>query len=127
MIKAFKADHSITVVDFKSKVTQKNVKLTVESLKAPSHEAKSVKEGLVYEYNNIHINLDNENIDKAIVRFKVKREWIISNNINTMQLQQYIHNDWALMPTNGIGQDEKYLFFEVYVPSFSVPFAIVGM
>ena len=127
VLKAFEAEHSITVIDFKSKVTQKNVKLTIESLNAPSQEAKSVKEGLVYEYNNIHINLDDENIEKAVVRFKVRRDWIIKNNISTMQLQQYINDDWAIMPTKKIGQDAKFLFYEVYVPSFSLPFAIVGM
>jgi len=96
-------------------------------LNAPFQEAKSVKNGLVYEYNNIHINLDNEYIENAAVRFKVKRDWIIKNNINTMQLQHYIHDDWVVLPTTGIGQDARYLFFEVYIPSFSLPFAIVGM
>ncbi len=127
VVKAFEANHSITIVDFKSKITQKNVKLTVESLNAPLQEAKSVKDGVVYEYNNIHINLDNEYIEKATVRFKVKRDWIIKNNINTMQLQQYIHDDWAVLPTTGVSQDARYLFFEVYIPSFSLPFAIVGL
>jgi PGF-pre-PGF domain-containing protein len=127
VLKAFEAEHSITVIDFKSKVTQKNVKLTIESLNAPSREAKSVNEGLVYEYNNIHINLDDENIEKAVVRFKVRRDWIIKNNISTMQLQQYIHDEWAIIPTKKISQDAKFLFYEVYVPSFSLPFAIVGM
>jgi len=127
IIKAFEANHSITVIDFKSKVTQKNVKLTVESLNAPSQEAKPIKNELVYEYNNIHINLENEYIEKAVVRFKVRRDWILKNNINLMQLQQYIHDDWTVLPTEVIGQDARYLFFEVYVPSFSLPFAIVGI
>ncbi len=127
IIKAFEANHSITVIDFKSKVTQKNVKLTVESLNAPSQEAKPIKNELVYEYNNIHINLENESIEKAVVRFKVRRDWILKNNINIMQLQQYIHDDWTVLPTEVIGQDARYLFFEVYVPSFSLPFAIVGI
>jgi PGF-pre-PGF domain-containing protein len=127
VVKAFEANHSITIVDFKSKITQKNVKLTVESLNAPLQEAKSVKDGVVYEYNNIHINLDNEYIENAVVKFKVKRDWIIRNNINIMQLQQYIHDDWAVLPTTGVSQDARYLFFEVYIPSFSLPFAIVGM
>jgi len=127
IIKAFEANHSITVIDFKSKVTQKNVKLTVESLNAPSQEAKPIKNELVYEYNNIHINLENEYIEKAVVRFKVRRDWILKNNINIMQLQQYIHDDWTVLPTEVIGQDAKYLFFEVYAPSFSLPFAIVGI
>jgi PGF-pre-PGF domain-containing protein len=127
IIKAFEANHSITVIDFKSKVTQKNVKLTVESLNAPSQEAKPIKNELVYEYNNIHINLENEYIEKAVVRFKVRRDWILKNNINIMQLQQYIHDDWTVLPTEVIGQDARYLFFEVYAPSFSLPFAIVGI
>jgi PGF-pre-PGF domain-containing protein len=127
MVKSFEANHSITVVDFKSKVTQKNVKLTVESLNAPSRDAKSVKNGLVYEYNNININLDNEYIEKAVVRFKVMRDWIIKNNISTIQMQQYIHDDWAILPTREIGQDAKYQFYEAYVSSFSLPFVIVGM
>jgi PGF-pre-PGF domain-containing protein len=127
MIKAFETNHSITVIDFKSKVTQRNVELTIESLNAPSQEAEPVKEGLVYEYNNIHINLENENIEKAVVRFKVRRDWILKNNINIMQLLQYIHDDWTVLPAEVIGQDARYLFFEVYVPSFSLPFAIVGI
>jgi len=127
VLKAFEAEHSITVVDFKSKVTKKNVKLTIESLNAPSQETKPVKEGLVYEYNNIHINLDDVYFEKAVIRFKVRRDWIIKNNISTMQLQQYIHNDWAIMPTKKIGQDARYLFYEVYLSSFSFPFAIIGM
>ncbi len=55
-------------------------------------------------FTSVYFSNRRKNIKKAVVRFKVSPDWIIKNNISTIQLQQYIHDDWVVMPTKGIGQ-----------------------
>ncbi|MCL7415735.1 MAG: PGF-pre-PGF domain-containing protein [ANME-2 cluster archaeon] len=127
VIKAFDSEHSINVIDFRSGITKKDVKITIELLKEHSYKAESIKDGLVYEFDTISVDIPDEYIENAVIRFKINRDWITNHKIRTVQVEQFIYNNWAIMPTKRIGQDAKYLFYEVYVPSFSVPFAIVGV
>ncbi|MDF1557473.1 MAG: PGF-pre-PGF domain-containing protein [ANME-2 cluster archaeon] len=127
VIKAFDSEHSINVIDFRSGITKKDVKITIELLKEHSYKAEPIKDGLVYEFDNISVDIPDEYVENAVIRFKINRDWITNHKIRTVQVEQFIYNDWAIMPTKRIGQDAKYLFYEVYVPSFSVPFAIVGV
>ena len=127
IIKAFQADHSINVIEFRSKVTQNDARLTVEQLKAPSKRAIPIEDQLVYESINIHTDISDDHIENAVIRFNVKREWIIDHNIYTIQLREFVNGNWNNIPTKRIGHDTHYLFYEAQVNAFSVPFAIGGI
>ncbi|MDF1530966.1 MAG: PGF-pre-PGF domain-containing protein [Methanosarcinales archaeon] len=126
VIKAFDSKHSINVIDFRSKISKKDVKITIELLKEHSVKAGPITEGLVYEFDNIGLNIHDEAVDKAVIRFKIDREWITQNKIRNVQLELFVNGKWDIITIKGIGQDAMYLFFEASVPSLSVPIAIVG-
>lgn len=127
VIKAFDSQHSINVIDFRSKITKKDVKITIELLKEHSVMAGPITEGLVYEFDNIGLNITDEDVDKAVIRFKTDREWITQNKIRNVQLEQFVNGKWDIITIRGIGQDANYLFYEANVPSLSVAIAIVGI
>ena len=127
VIKAFDSQHSINVIDFRSKITKKDVKITIELLKEHSVMAGPIMEGLVYEFDNIGLNITDEDVDKAVIRFKTEREWITQNKIRNVQLEQFVNGRWDIITIKGIGQDANYLFYEANVPSLSVAIAIVGI
>ncbi|MCG7850348.1 MAG: PGF-pre-PGF domain-containing protein, partial [ANME-2 cluster archaeon] len=111
---------------FRSKITKKDVKITIELLKEHSVMAGPVTKGLVYEYDNIELNLTDEDVDNAVIRFKIDWEWITQNKILNVQLEQFVNGKWDIIIIKEIGQDAEYLFYEANVPSLSMPFAIVG-
>lgn len=122
---AFDSEHNITVLDFISRVSKCNVLITVESLKE-HRSVKPVGDCIIYQYCNIWVDLTNENIENAVVGFKVKRDWMTSNNVISAQLREFTRGNWTLLPTKRIGKDEQYFFFEAKVPALSVPFAVTG-
>ena len=127
VIKAFDSEHSINVIDFRSKITQKDVKITIELLKEHSVMAEPISEGLVYEFDNIGLNVPSEAVDEVVIRFKVGREWVTDNKIRAVELEQFINGGWDIVTSKRIGQDARYLFYEANVFSLSMPFAIVGI
>jgi PGF-pre-PGF domain-containing protein len=126
VIKAFDSQHSINVIDFRSKITKKDVKITIELLKEHSVMAGPITEGVVYEFDNIGLNITDEDVDKAVIRFKIDREWITQNKIRNVQLEQFLNGKWDIITIKGIGQDATFLFYEANVPSLSMAIAIVG-
>jgi len=126
VIKAFDSKHSINVIDFRSKITKKDMKITIELLKEHSVKTGPLTEGLAYEFDNIKLNIPDEAVDKAVIRFKIDRKWITQNKIRNVQLEQFAKGKWNNITIKGIGQDAKYLFFEANVSSLSVSIAIVG-
>ncbi|MCL7413638.1 MAG: PGF-pre-PGF domain-containing protein [ANME-2 cluster archaeon] len=127
VIKAFDSKHSINVIDFRSKITKKDVTITIELLKDHSVKTFPITEGLVYEFDTIGINIPDEAIDKAVIRFKIDQDWITQNKIQNVQLEMFINGAWDIITIKGIGQDTKYLFYEANVPSLSAAIAIVGI
>ncbi len=126
VIKVFDSEHSISVIDFKSGISKKDANITIELLKEKSEISEPISEGLVYEFDNIWLNVPDAAIDKAYVRFKIDRKWITQNKIQNVHLEQFFGGKWDILTAKGIGLDAKYRFYEVYVPYLSVHFAIVG-
>lgn len=127
VIKAFDSKHSINVIDFRSKITKNDVKITLELLKEHSIRTGPIAEGLAYEFDTVEINIPDEAIDKAVIRFKIDQEWITQNKIRNVQLELFANGTWDIISINRIGQDARYLFFEANVPSLSASIAIVGI
>lgn len=127
VIKAFDSKHSINVIDFRSKITKNDVKITIELLKEHSIRTGPITEGLAYEFDTVGINVPDEAVDKAVIRFKIDQEWITQNKIRNVQLELFANGTWDSISINRIGQDARYVFFEANVPSLSAAIAIIGI
>lgn len=128
IMKSIDSQHCISVVDFKSKVDKDDAELKIELLKRSSRLATPIisKHKMVYESINIWVNVSEDDIEAPSIRFKINRNWVDSNNILTVQLQQYINGTWNIIPTKRISQDSNHIFYEAYITKISAPFAVVG-
>jgi PGF-pre-PGF domain-containing protein len=121
----------IKYIQLDSKETLEKTTAVVENLKGKSSMAISEPEGKVYKYVNIWIGNSNyansNNIENAVVGFKVSKGWIKENDINikSIVLQHSNGNDWNSLPTKNINEDKRYIYCEAETPSFS-PFAITA-
>jgi len=81
---------------------------------------------IVARYLEIKTQTSGENIDHAVIEFKLEKSWITANNIdeNTVQLMRY-KNGWQPLPTRKIREDVNYVYYSAETPGFSV-FAIGG-
>lgn len=83
--------------------------------------------GIPYSYFNITAtNLTANVAVTAKIEFKVNKLWIIDNNINetTIKLSRYNEN-WTVLPTSKLSEDEVSFYFEAETAGFSL-FAISG-
>jgi PGF-pre-PGF domain-containing protein len=128
IIKSIDSQHSINVIDFKSKVNKDDVEIKIELLKRTSRLATPIKSKhkMVYESVNIWVNVSEDDIEEPSIKLKVNRNWVNSNNILTVQLQQYVNGTWNIIPTKRLSQDANNIFYEAFVTKISAPFAIVG-
>ncbi|MCO5383139.1 MAG: TIGR04279 domain-containing protein [Methanosarcina barkeri] len=129
--KFIKEATSVDYVKFNSKKTAGKITTIVEDLKGRSSLTLSEPADEIYKYINIWIGNggfpNSKNIEDAIVGFRVSKEWITENNINTdtIVLQHFNENDWNSLPTKKLSENEEYIYFESEIPSFS-PFAITA-
>jgi methanogen extracellular protein (TIGR04279 family)/PGF-pre-PGF domain-containing protein len=129
--KFIKEATSVDYVKFNSKKTAGKITTIVEDLKGRSSLTLSEPADEIYKYINIWIGNggfpNSKNIEDAIVGFRVSKEWITENNINTetIVLQHFKENDWNSLPTKKLSENEEYIYFESEIPSFS-PFAITA-
>ena len=129
--KFMKGATSVDYVKFNSKKTAGKITTIVEDLKGKSSLTLSEPEDEIYKYINIWIGnggfANSKNIENAVVGFRVSKEWITENNINTdtIVLQHFNENDWNSLPTKKLSENEEYIYFESETPSFS-PFAITA-
>ncbi len=85
----------------------------------------------VYKFINIWVGTSGfatpDNIENAVVEFKVEKSWIQNNNIDKASITLNRFNDakWDTLPTNLSGEDDQYLYFTAQTPGFS-SFAITG-
>ncbi|MGA9187702.1 MAG: PGF-pre-PGF domain-containing protein [Methanosarcina sp.] len=84
---------------------QERLQTIIEDLKGRSSLTLSEPEDEIYKYINIWIGnggfANPKNIENAAVGFRVSKEWITENNINTdtIVLQHFNENDWNSLPT----------------------------
>ena len=129
--KFIKGATSVEYVKFNAKKTAGKITTIVEDLKGRSSLTLSEPEDEIYKYLNIWIGnggfANPKNIENAVVGFRVSKEWIIENNINTdtIVLQHFNEHDWNSLPTKKLSENEEYIYFESETPSFS-PFAITA-
>jgi PGF-pre-PGF domain-containing protein len=123
---------SIVSLNFDSKKTVGKTTTVVEMLKNKSTLTKETPEGEVYNYLNIWVGnggygSDEDNLENAVVNFKVEKAWIKDKSIDksSIVLNRYSDKKWNALPTTSLSEDDKYLYFKAETPRFS-PFAITG-
>lgn len=122
---------AIGYVEFNAKKTAGRITTTIEELKGKSSLTPTDPEGEVYKHLNIWVGsggfANSNNIENAIVGFRVSKEWMTENHINmdTVILQHFSGEQWNSLETEKVGEDDEYLYFEAETPGFS-PFAITA-
>ncbi|MBN2042331.1 MAG: PGF-pre-PGF domain-containing protein, partial [Candidatus Aenigmarchaeota archaeon] len=114
------------------KITVKNeaktVTITITKLnEKPADVTHDLTGKKVYQYVTIEkTNLENDNIEKSTIRFKVPKGWISQNGIDkaTITLNRYV-SGWQALATRLLSEDDDNVYYEADTPGFSV-FAISG-
>jgi len=126
MISLGKDRIDITHFQFKLKNQRSSVSLRIEQLGGkPSPLPKP--SGEVYSYIQINTsNITDENLEYAKLAFRVKKEWVNNNSIDTslVYLNRYT-NAWIKLNTELVNESSNYFNFESDSPGFSY-FAITG-
>jgi PGF-pre-PGF domain-containing protein len=118
-------------ISFYSKTTVGKTTTIVEMLIDQSTLVSEPPADEVYKFINIWAGnggvVTPDNIENAVVNFKVDKSWIQDKNIekSSIILNRYNDTKWNALPTNLSGEDDKYLYFTAETPGFS-PFAITG-
>jgi len=118
-------------ISFDSKKTAGKTTTIVEMLKNQSTLVSSQPSDEIYKFINIWVGnsgfATSDNIENAIVCFKVEKSWIQDQNIDksSITLNRYDDTKWDALPTNISGEDDKYLYFSAKTSGFS-SFAITG-
>ncbi len=116
---------SITASNEKSGVS---LKVSQANLASGASLPVSQSTGKVYKQLSINKQgIENEDIAKALVRFKVSNVWMINNSINpeSVALYRYSGGSWETLPTKTISSDTKQHYYESESPGFSI-FVIAG-
>jgi PGF-pre-PGF domain-containing protein len=118
-------------ISFDSKKTVGMTTTIVEMLINQSTLVSEPPSDEVYKYLNIWVGNNGfaapDNIENAIVYFKVEKSWIQDKNIDKsfITLNRFNDTKWDALPTSLTGEDDKYLYFAAKTPGFS-SFAITG-
>ncbi|MFH0711026.1 MAG: PGF-pre-PGF domain-containing protein [Candidatus Aenigmatarchaeota archaeon] len=107
-----------------------NVQITVKETTQPSSANLVIgsADGSVYKYLEISkTNIQDADISKVKIKFKVEKSWLTANNIdkNTVALSRLVGTSWVKLPTTITSEDATYVYFEAESPGLSV-FAISG-
>lgn len=121
----------IESINVEVKNTVNNVQITVKesSLPAGANAAISSAQGAVYKYLEItKVNIQDADISKVKIKFKVEKSWADANNIDvsTIALNRLVGNSWTKLTTTLTGQDATYYYFESESSGLSI-FAITGV
>ena len=123
---------AIVYLSFDSKKTAGKTTTIVEMLRNQSILTPDAPQGEVYNYLNIWVGnggygSDKNNLENAVICFKVEKSWVQDKNIDqsSITLNRYSNKTWEQLPVSLLKEDNKYLYFTARTPGFS-PFAITG-
>jgi PGF-pre-PGF domain-containing protein len=124
----------IRYVEFDAKKTLGKITTIVEMLKGQSKLVPSLPEGTVYKNVNIWVGsggiANSDNIENAVVGFRVEKAWIEKNGVNTGDKDSlnlwYYDKAWNKLETEKIDESNNtYVYYEAKTPGFG-SFAIVA-
>jgi PGF-pre-PGF domain-containing protein len=123
---------SITYIEFDPKKTFGKITTIVETLKEKSTQVTELPSGKVYDNTNIWVGNEGsenpENIENAIVGFKVEKTWINSNGMDpsSVKLWKFDDGKWVELFTIQTSEDDDYVYYEADTPGFSA-FSIMAL
>ena len=76
----------------------------------------------VYAYLEINVSVSPDNIEEAMVSFKVDKEWLIKNGLkaNNVVLMKFSNGRWVQLETSVVSEDSYYVYYEAKTQSFSI-------
>ncbi|SFM26378.1 PGF-pre-PGF domain-containing protein [Methanolobus profundi] len=125
-------DNPIDSVSFIALKNSGVISTTIEILKGISTLVSAPPSGEVYKYVNIWVGdtgfATPDNIENAVITFKVEKVWISENDVreSRISLYRYSGSKWNELDTLKVKEDDEYVYFESETPGFS-PFAITGI
>jgi PGF-pre-PGF domain-containing protein len=113
----------IRYVEFDAKKALGKITTIVEMLKGQSKLVSSLPSGTVYKNVNIWVGTggiaSSDNIEKAVIGFRVEKAWLEKNGANASSLNLwYYDNVWSKLDTQKIGEDDTYVYFEAKTLGF---------
>lgn len=113
----------IRYVEFDAKKALGKIPTIVEMLKGQSKLVSSLPSGTVYKNVNIWVGTggiaSSDNIEKAVIGFRVEKAWLEKNGANASSLNLwYYDNVWSKLDTQKIGEDDTYVYFEAKTLGF---------
>ncbi len=122
---AFEKDVSVTELEvtFRNKVSR--LVVTVEKLPEKPQETPK-PQGKIYTYLKIDKDIQDEDISRAKIRFKVENGWLARNGLlpDEITLQRY-QDEWQELPTKKTRAERAHTFYEAETKGFSY-FAITS-
>ncbi|MHC1755001.1 MAG: PGF-pre-PGF domain-containing protein [Methanosarcina sp.] len=123
---------SIAYIEFDPKKTVGKTTTIVETLKGKSTLVTELPSGKVYENTNVWVGNEGtaspENIENAVVGFKVEKTWINSNGVDlsSVKLCKFEDGNWVELSTSQTSEDDDYVYYEADTPGFSA-FSIMAL
>jgi PGF-pre-PGF domain-containing protein len=121
--------NNVVSISFVCKLNGGQTKALIEILKRTSSLASSAPSGNVYRNINIWVGdskFPSDVIDDVVIRFKVEKSWIYSNDLESesIVLSRYSDGKWNPLETAFESEDSDYFYYAAKSPGFS-PFAIL--
>lgn len=127
-------DTCIDSLDIKPSTYLENTEVTMVKLEEPPTEIPepTSENDVTYQYLDIkftsnQVNVPDDYIESAFIKFKVRKSWINDNDISeeSIRLMRYHDSQWEELPTVVLEDGDINICFESETPGFST-FAVVG-
>lgn len=119
----------IDLIEIETKNEVKNAQVTVKESAKPAEASIVIQsdQGKVYKYLEIKTTINQSDISKVRIRFKVEKSWLSNNSIdaNTIALNKLVGTAWSKLVTKKVSEDANYIFYEAEMSSLSI-FAVTG-
>ncbi len=121
------ADTEITGITITTNSDASKVSISVSEIDVSSADIEISSNGLVYKaFQIIPEGINDSQIENASISFKVDKNWVQENNMDTSTIKLYRKNgEWASLPTTFVSQDADYFYYNGISKGFS-DYAIVA-
>lgn len=101
-----------------------NAQVSVTGYDNKPSAVSSSKSGNVYKYMHIEANNFGDNLEKAVIRFKVEKEWVANNgmekeDVAVFKFDENSADKWNELATTYKEEDAGHYYYDVEVESFS--------
>ena len=123
VMKNFGEETGVKEIQIQVKNNAQNVKVTVSKYDGKPAEVSVERTGKTYQYMEINVENIDENLEKAIVTFKVEKTWTSENSVDKDNVVVSKFNEeageWNELTTIYSSEDDTYFYYDVELTSFS--------